>query len=206
MAATDEFSELNLGDFEKPLAPPPKKTVQPAGSSEKQLSSAEEQLAQAAQEAEQNLAPLERYEQSLKRLKITRDEAAQIVDTILTQGYWSKELPITPRCKVRFRSRLYSDTRRFLDYVEAVQPRNPSNYNELLYKYSLAASLEKFDKRVFGHPKDDADEAAVEDSFKKRLTFVEKCADSVVRVLYAKLHEFDEIVRVVMEEGAAENF
>lgn len=209
MARTDDFEEVAIGDFDRPVVPQKKKPMPaPAatGDTAAALDASAAQLEAAAQEAEKELGPLERYEKALKTLNITREEAASIVDDILTKGYWSKEFQITPRHKVTFRSRLYSDTQRFHDYIEVVQPKNPSYYNEILFQYSLAASLERYGGKVFEHPKRDATEEQADESFKRRLDYVSKLGDPALRLLYAKLAKFDEIVRTVMEEGAAENF
>lgn len=208
MPGIDDAEEVRIGDFDKPLAPPKptKKVAAASGDVVAQLDSSEAQLEAAAKEAEKELGPLERYEKALKALDITREDAAGIVDEILTKGYWSKEMQLTPRRKVKFRSRLYTDTQRFHDHIEAVRPTNPSYYNEILYKFSLAASLDTYDGKVFNHPPKDATDEQIEESWKKRLHFVESQGDPALRLMYAKLAKFDEIVRTVMEEGAAENF
>ena len=204
MPVKDPFADASIGDFERPLAPPPKAKVE--GTAPAALDADESALAHAADDVKKELKPLERYEKALKDLKLTRDEAAVIVDTILMQGYWAKEMRLTPKRKIVLRSRMYKDTQRFHDFVEVTQPRNPSYYNEILYKYSLAASLEQYDTVKFDHPERDADEKMIAEAFRKRLAFVENLADPALRLCYTKLAEFDEIVSTVMQEGAVENF
>ena len=205
MTPKDPFAETSIGDFERPIVPPkaPPKAEGPVPAA---LDADERALANAADDVKKELKPLERYEKALKDLKLTRDEAATIVDTILMQGYWTKEMKLTPKRKIVFRSRLYKDTQRFHDFCEVTQPRNPSYYNEILYKYSLAASLEQYDTVKFDHPGRDADEKMIAEAFRKRLSFVENLGDPALRLCYAKLSEFDEIVSTVMQEGAVENF
>lgn len=209
MAGPGNLDDIRIGDFERPLIPnkPLKeKVAPPAEAASPKLDNAEDLLEQARNAVEKDLAPLERYERALKEIGVTKDEAAMIVDTILMQGYWSKEMDLTPKRKVKFRSRLYADTQRFHDYVEVTQPKNGAYYNEILFKFSLAASLEKYDDRTFSFPTKGSDDKAANVSFRERLDFVESLGDPAIRLLYARLAKFDEIVRVVMEEGAAENF
>ena len=212
----DPFEELSIGNFEKPIVPPPPSggtgnapkppTPKAAGTIVEGLDATEKKLAEEAEKTEKELTPLERYEAALKVINVSRDEAATIVDAILVQGYWSKELRLTPKRKVVFRSRLFRDTQRFLEHVEIVQPKNPSYYNELLYKYSLAASLEQYNDTKFRHASRDDMTDEHDKLFALRLGFIEKLADPALRLCYAKLAEFDRIVTTVMEEGAAENF
>lgn len=212
MPGPSNLDDLRIGDFERPLIPGKsvkEKAPPPAAADEAanpKLENAEDAIEQARSAVEKDLAPLERYERALKRVGVSKDEAATIVDTILMQGYWSKEMDLTPRRKVKFRSRLYADTQRFHDYIETIQPKNTAYYNEILFKFSLAASLEKYDDKTFTFPAKLADDRAANALFRERLDFVESLGDPAIRLLYARLAKFDEIVRVVMEEGAAENF
>lgn len=199
--------EVRIGDFSKPIVPPKEPTVKKAeGNEVARLESAETRLEKEAEKTEKELGPLERYERALKRIEVSKEEAATIVDTILVNGFWTKEIPLTSKRKVVFRTRMYQDVKRFNNYIEAVQPKNPSNYNELLYKFTLAASLMQYDRYVFDHPSPSEPSEKIEDAFQKRLKFVEGLGDPAVRLCYNKLAKFDDIVSTVMEEGAAENF
>lgn len=200
------MEEIRIGDFEKPLVPPKKKEAPAGGEAAERMESAEAQLEQAAVEAEKEIAPLKRYEDALKKLGIDRDEAATIVDALLSQGYWSKEVQITPKRKVKFRTRVYADMQRFYSYIEMIQPKNASYYNEILYKYQLAGSLEAFGGITFAFPTAKSTPAEADELFQKRRDYIETLAEPTVRLLYIHLAKFDEIVRTVTEEGAVENF
>jgi hypothetical protein len=204
----DTIDEVKIGDFSKPLAPRPAAggAAAPSSSTAERLDAAEKQLAAEAEQAAEDLKPHERYERRLKDVGVTRDEAARIVDAILERGYWSEEVPITSRRKVKLRTRQYRDGERLTNYLEATRPFFAETRNEITYKYCLAASLEQYGETKFKHlapsaSKDDHDQA-----FQIRLDFLGGLADPALRILFAKLSKFDVKVATVTEEGAIENF
>jgi len=196
--------EIRLGDFTKP-AVPPKQPAQSSPTAEK-LSEAENALKKEADEAEKSLKPMASYEDRLKEIGVTREQAAHIVDEVLLKGSYSEEIPLTSRITVRFRTRLYRDTQRMQSYLEVARPTYEAHYNEIIFKYSLAASIVKFGSDVFDHPGRKASGEEIEKSFQTRLTFVENLPDVTLRLLYTKLGKFDNKIRICLEEGAIENF
>ena len=210
MTPKDPFAETSIGDFERPIVPAPK--AQPKappkaeGPAPAALDAAEQKIVEEVAETEKVLSPLEAYEAKLKKAGLTVDTARAIFDDLLQKGYWTEEVQFSARTKVRFRSRQYADTERFQEHVEQVRPQYESHYNELLFKYSLAASLEQFGATRFEFPKTSDSAEQIEKLFQRRLEFVMRLPDAMVRLLYAKLGRFDEKVRAVMEEGATENF
>jgi hypothetical protein len=196
--------EVRIGDFSKPVVPP-KKSAQASPTAEK-LTEAEDILKKEADEAEKSLKPMASYEDRLKEIGVTREQAAFIVDEVLLKGCYSEEIHLTSRISVRFRTRLYRDTQRMQSYLEVSRPSYEAHYNEIIFKYSLASSLEKFGGDKFDHPNRKASGEEIEKSFQTRLTFVENLPDVTLRLLYTKLGKFDGKVRICLEEGAIENF
>lgn len=205
------IDDVKIGDFSKPVTPPKKAPASAAQAAQPspadaRLEAQEAALDKEAEQAEKTLSPLQAYEKRLKEIGVTREQAAEMVDTLLTQGYWSEEVPVTQRLKVRLRTRKYRDTERLRNYIEVIQPKFPDYYNDILFKYSLAASIERFGKQVFSHPGKNESKEVVENAFQERLAFVDDMEEPMLRVLYGKLQKFDDKVRVVFEEGAIENF
>ena len=195
------FEETRIGDFSRPLAP--RKDASPTAA---KLDATEASLAEQVEKTQEALKPLERYEARLKEIGITKEDAAAIVDALLMRGCYAEDVPITSRLKARFRTRLYRDTQRVQDFLEKTRPMYQENYNEVVFKYALASSLEAFGGTKFEHPARSADGEKIEAAFQTRLRFVEDLPDDTVRLLYAKLGKFDQKIRTCLEEGAVENF
>lgn len=196
------IDDAAIGDFSRSVVPKPAQ-----GSPEKdRLDQTEARLGQEATSIEKATKPLESYEEQLKEVGVSREEAAQIIDAILMQGYYAEDIHLTKRIVVRLRTRLYRDTRRTQDYIERAMPKYDNHYNEIVNRYALAASIEQLGPTKLEHPKTNASADEIEKSFENRLTFVESLIEPTLRLLFNKLYRFDLKLRVVLEEGALENF
>jgi len=206
--------EMKIGDFSKTLVPPPKPgpaptpAPTPAGASPEsdRLVATEKILASEAAETEEALQPKVDYEEQLKAQKISLATAAKVVDDVLFKGHYTEEFPVSSRVKVVFRTRQARDTARTLMYLEVAKPLYENHFNEVVSKYSLAGSLEQLGTTKFKFPAADASDGDIEKAFSTRLAFVEGLPDPVLRLLLVKLNKFDEKIRVILQEGAIENF
>lgn len=198
--------EIKIGDFSKPLVEM-KPAAQPGESPSKaRLESAESNLEAEAQNAEAALKPIKSYEDRLKEAGVTKDQAAEIIDSVIMKGYWSEPIKVTSRISVTLRTRSARDVRRIQDYLEVQRPVYDVHYNEILSRMTLAASLEKLGKDTFSFPGKDAKDGDYESAFQQRATYIENLADPVLRLLFLKLWTFDEKIRAVLAEGTVENF
>lgn len=197
------INDPRIGDFSQPLVTPPTQTRSPA---EEQLKAAEKTFDEAAQKDEATLAPMLSYEKKLEALKITRAKAAEIIDAVLLKGYYAEDIPVTKTMSVRLRTRGARDTKRAQDMIENQRLSYDAHYGELMSRYLLAASLEKFGKDTFSHPPKGSKPEEIEDAYKTRLQYVEDLADPALRILIAKTIKFDQMISVVLEEGSIENF
>lgn len=202
--------EVRIGDFSQPLVSPkseasgtPGKESSPAKA---RYEAVEKQLEEQADKVEAALRPQQSYEEKLKAIDVTRETAARIVDDVLFKGFYAEEVTVTPRVKCVLRTRSYRDSERIQSYLETARPVYELHYNEVVMKWTLAASLVSFGKDAFAHPDRTAKASDVEAAFQQRLSYIEGLAEPAVRLLYAKLYKFDEKIRVVLEEGAVENF
>lgn len=193
--------DMRIGDFTRPAAPDA-----PRSPTEEVLKAAENKLDSDVQKDEAVLKPMQSYEDKLKEAGVTKEEAAEIVDSVLLKGHYSKEYAITKRIKARFRTRNARDTRRAQDMLEAMRLSMASHYNEMLGRFLLAASLELFGNDKLEHPAKDAKSEDVEKSYSARLTYVENMSDPALRIAFDKLRVFDNMISVVLEEGTIENF
>lgn len=195
--------DLRIGDFSKPVTPA---AEPPSSPTEEALKAAERRLETDAQKDEAVLKPMQSYEDKLKEAGVSKEEAAEIVDSVLLKGHYSKEYSITKRIKVRFRTRNARDTRRAQDMLESMRLTMATHYNEMLGRYLLAASLEMFGNDKLEHPGKDAKSDDIEKSYAARLSYIENMSDPALRIAFDKLRVFDNMISVVLEEGTIENF
>jgi hypothetical protein len=206
------MDEVKIGDFSKRVAEQlpagaPKPALDKGVSPEAdRFEAVEKRLDVQAQETEEALHPKISYEELLKANGITKEEAAKIVDDVLFKGVYTEEVPVSKRVKAAFRTRNARDTIRTMQYLEVAKPIYENHFNEIVATYTLAASLERLGRDAFDFPKKDAPTDKIEEAFQNRVSYVSGLPDPVLRLLYLKLGKFDEKIRVVLSEGAIENF
>lgn len=200
--------EVKIGDFTKPVVPPRPGPAGAAttGATKEALDAAERTIAAEMKTVEEDLKPKVGYEEKLRQLGITKEEAARILDAVLMQGHYSEEIPLTKSLRVRFRTRSARDTRRAQLFIERERPMYDQHYNELLWRQLLAASLEQIgvDRFEFPTRKDGPEKADA--LFDIRFNYVDSMPDPTFRLLLKKLGVFDTKISTVLEEGAVENF
>lgn len=192
--------DARIGDFSQSPVGPPRSPTKDA------LDSAEKRLDLESKEDEATLKPMLSYEDRLRAVGVTREQAADIIDAVLLKGHWSEVISITKRVQARFRTRGARDTRRAQELIEQQRLTYDRHYNELMSRYLLAASLEAFGEDKLEHAPRKAVADLVEKAYDSRLSYVEGLADPVLRILFNKLFEFDKKVAAVLEEGSIENF
>lgn len=199
MAEKKQLDDVRIGDFSRP-------PVDAGGATKVALEGAEKRLDAEATIVEAELKPLVSYEEKLKDAGVTKEQAASIVNSIMTKGFWSEEVKVTATIRVRFRTRSKKDTTRAQNYVEGQRPQYAGHYAELMNHALLAASLEQLGAEKFEHPGRTASTDDVEKAYSNRFAYIETLADPMYRLLAGKLVAFDQKVAVVLEEGTVENF
>lgn len=200
MAEKNQLDDIRIGDFAR------QPVGDASGGTKVALESAEKRLDAEATVVEAELKPLVSYEEQLKEVGVTKEQAAAIVNSIMTKGFWSEEVKLTSTIRVRFRTRSKRDTMRAQNYVEAQRPSYDAHYADLMTHHLLAASLEQVGKDQFEHPGRKASGEEVEKLFTDRFVYVETLADPMYRLLARKLGVFDQKVAAVLQEGTVENF
>lgn len=196
--------ETVIGDFQRPKQSP---TPAPTGPTTSQrLEEKETLLEREVKSTEEQLKPLESYEEALAKAGIDKDQAATIIDDVLMKGYYSETIPVTSRINVRLRTRSYADTMRVNTALDVLKPMYQVGYDEIVYRYSLAASLEYFAGKEFKFPTARDSRETQDQLFDERLKFLETQPEATVLILFEKLRKFDERIRTVLKEGAIENF
>jgi len=109
---------------------------------------------------------------------------------------------------VTLRSRQYFDTIRSNRKLETDRVEFLSSINNVVNSYNTAASLVKYGSRDFRVPRpmDDVDQVTIEESFTKRLDFLEKLPTQITLKLMQKVFEFDKRLMAVFSDGAPKDF
>ena len=134
----------------------------------------------------------------MKKIGVTVDDAAKIVDELMFKGGYTKTYKLTAKTNVTFRTRGVQNHDTLQDKIEEVRPAYMGTISLMMSKMNLAASLASLGNRSFKLNKEDEPEEA--------LKFVKRMPYPIFNLLLQKLTKFDELVMTVMDEGAIENF
>jgi hypothetical protein len=143
------------------------------------------------------MTPRERYQQRLADAKISLTEAAAIYDAIIEKGYY-EEFVNVGKTRAVFRTRLYDDTLRLQQALEAARPSLVVTQEDMITRYNLAASLYAWKGETFKHENDD--------DFDKILEKIKKMPGPLFSLLAQKLAEFDQKTMVIFSDGATDSF
>lgn len=184
------------GKKEEPIAAPP------ATEEEKQA----ERKAEVYAGLDDVLLPVKDYRKFLKDNDISEEEAAQIVDDLLTKGFYEETIPLTRLTTLRLRTRLQQDSMRLQTSLQIRRPIYESALNEIITRYNMAASLAAYKDNTFEFPTTNTEQKKVDDLFNERLDFVECLPEPVFMAIQNKLARFDRKIALVFREGVVENF
>lgn len=142
--------------------------------------------------------PNEAYLKELERLKISKAEAAKIVDSMLFKNMYEEDVQLTKKLSVRFRTR----GQEAIDRLNAALEQRDVKFNGSVYaliaEYNIAASLVQYGPHTF----DPTNDEGVERTRK----YIKSLPSPVFGLIATKLSKFDEKCSAVMTEGAVENF
>jgi hypothetical protein len=157
---------------------------------------------------EKKLTEEEVYAEGLKDAGLTVDKARVIMEAMFVNGYYEEEVYLGANTYVTLRSRQYFDTIRSNRKLETDRVEFLSSINNVVNSYNTAASLVKYGSRDFRVPRpmDDVDQVTIEESFTKRLDFLEKLPTQITIKLMQKVFEFDKRLMAVFSDGAPKDF
>lgn len=135
------------------------------------------------------------YASKLAEVGLSKEDAAGMIDQLMTKGYIEKSYPITKNRSVTFRTRSVRHQSLALDALETQSLQYPTSISHLFAVYNLSSSLRKFGKVDFS-------------SFKPEEVkqWVSDLPEVMLHVLGRKLTQFDQEVITVVDEGGLENF
>jgi hypothetical protein len=175
-----------------------------------------EDLAQAALEEEPqpkpseestSKSPTERWRDAISSAGITEEEADRILDAVLATGHYEKAYKIfRGKLTIVLRSRDSASLQRVSDALDAVRTNDVRVHTQTMNRYNLAASLVRYQDKVFKHPAVNADPADRDRAFFERLAFLDTVPAPVLVQMYAVLSKFDNTVFAALSEGAEMGF
>jgi hypothetical protein len=143
------------------------------------------------------VAPAKTYDEKLKDLGITREEANSIIDAIMTNNVYERAYPITKNSRVVFRTRELSDQESTQDIIERSAPQFMGTMGLIMSKNNLLSSLAELNGTRFED--NDVDRS-------KAKKFIERLPYAVFSILINKLVQFDTLIATVTDESALQNF
>jgi len=166
----------------------------------------QEDLRQGIKGTQDSVEKAHSYEDILADNDIDKSQAQDIVDAMLSNGYYEDSVPVTKKTTVTLRTRSYEDYKRYLRGLELINPRFVEEQQEIMGRYFLASSIVGFKGEQFVHVAPTATPKEIEDAFDVRMEWVAKQPERIVNLLISKLSAFDRTVQIVMSEGVVENF
>jgi hypothetical protein len=143
--------------------------------------------------------PKDKYLAELKRVGVTPEQAAQIIDAMLFQGAYEEDVQLTRKISVRFRTRDVHAADRLNEAINRDNPQFTNSLYTIIANYNLAASLVGYGPHKF----DPSTEEGFNTSFKYITT---KIPHPVYQLIVTKLSKFDEKLATIMKEGCVEDF
>jgi len=140
---------------------------------------------------------MERYQDDLRELGLSVEDAAGIVDALVSEFSYSEEVRVTRKLEVVFKTRTPAVNKRFNTVLAGAKPQNETAYYTFLAQVNLAASLVRYAEEEFNQES--------EEGFTEALDFVERLPQPLFALLTGKLNSFDRKIAAVMQEGCIEN-
>ena len=139
--------------------------------------------------------PYEEYLEALTELKMTADEAANIVDALITKGYAEETFVINKKFQVRFRTRSQDVTNRIDKALADSKPEFNASYANVVAVHNVSASLVRYNTFEMKPYESDIE-------FEKSLKFIQKLPQPVFQILVSALTRFDQKMMVATNSSA----
>ncbi|RLI88012.1 MAG: hypothetical protein DRP01_00230 [Archaeoglobales archaeon] len=147
------------------------------------------------------------YRDNLKEVGVTREEALSIQESVMVDGYYEESF-LVGKTTVVLRSRLYLDTQRVYQALEARDLALAATIQDFVSRYNLAASIVSIGSRKYPHVGDplNAPESEFDEAFEKRLHMISRLPEFMASRLMESVFKFDRKMRAIFAEGAPQDF
>jgi hypothetical protein len=139
--------------------------------------------------------PHEEYLEALKAINVTPDQAANIVDSLIIQGFYEETFLLNKKFPVKFRSRDQGSNQRIDRALADHKPEYNSSYMTLVVTHNIAASLVQYGKFI-------CQPYVSDEEFDKTLKMVQKIPQPIFQLLVEQLSKFDQKLLTVSNSAA----
>jgi len=155
-----------------------------------------------------SLTPAERWQRNIKNAGMSEDQANEILDKVLDQGFWEKEYVLyNGRLKLTLRSRDAAANQRVANALDEVRTFDQRVLDQARLRVQLACSLVRYRDKVLPLAAPDEEPAKHETAFRARLAFCDQfIAGPVVESVFRALIDFDAKTYAALSEGASSGF
>ena len=155
---------------------------------------------------EATLSPQELWELELERVGSNTEEAATILDTILTRGLYEESYRLG-KLVFKLRTRSTVDADRVIETIHEFKPDTAGTMQHLVARINLACSLASFGDHNFSFtsPTDD-NRQVLDGEFSERYQFISTIPANVFFALTQVLEKLDAKVSLACDARALENF
>lgn len=143
-------------------------------------------------------SPMEIYEDELSEYGLTLDDAAKIVDKLISSNEYTEAVQITKRLRVVFRTRTPGQLETMYRVINDDQPTVQGMAVNTVAKYNLAFSLVAYNDTKLN--------PNTTEGLRQSIDFIDRLPGPLYTVLVSKLAQFDEKLQLVMRDEAIVNF
>ena len=138
-------------------------------------------------------AETERYSDVLRRLSLSKEDAAEIVDTLMIRGdrYQEDFFLLNGRLAVTFQTRLVSDNDLLQEAMEVRRPQYIGGVSAETWRHYLAASIVRYGERVFN--------VNTLEDYDARIAWINALQEPVFNMLVKELQQFDKKIEELLK-------
>lgn len=150
--------------------------------------------------------PHEEWLEEIEEIKLSKAEAARIVDSILSKGHYEESYKVN-KTMFSLRTRSTADADRAMEILHEQKPSSTAHYSHLVSRINLASSLVKFGANSFPHTAPASNNRdALDKEWRERYRFITSLPAPIFYLLSQVLQKFDQKVALAGDARSIENF
>jgi hypothetical protein len=150
--------------------------------------------------------PLDEWKLDCEANDLKLQDAARILDTIMTNGFYEESYKLAGRV-FKLRTRTTVDGDRLIEMLRELRPDSEAVLSHLVSRINLSSSLSAFADKTFPHtyPSDD-NRDVLDEEWKARWDFISALPQPIFLAIAQTMGSFDTRVRLSCDARALENF
>jgi len=150
--------------------------------------------------------PIEQWGQECEVIGLRTQEAAKILDRVMSTGFYEESYRISTRV-FKLRTRTTIDADRLIEMLRELKPENNAILSHLISRINIASSLSYFGETTFPHtPPTDDNREILDTEWKQRWAFTSSMPQPIFLAVAQTLQNFDNKVGLACDARALENF